>query len=197
MLLPTTVSKFGNRSGFQAEAAVILAAIALHARGVGHIRSAHCSLLRHARLLFDPLSSPVVVGVGDNKHPVSEVGSAEGASRKYERENFVAFIFQTGAYLLEIPSGPNRHKPANILRHDPAGTQFAYDTKHFRPEKPRVAAALSLAGRRVRLAGKAAGDNVNGPEVELSAPPDVAEEADISEVLAQDCSAKLVIFHHP
>ena len=84
ILLPTTVSKFGNRLRFQAEAAVIVAAIALHARGVGNIRSAHCSLLRHARLLFDPLSSPVVVGVGDNKHPVSEVGSAEGASRKYE-----------------------------------------------------------------------------------------------------------------
>jgi hypothetical protein len=95
--------------------------------------------------------------VGHDKAPLSEMGSADAASRKYERFNFVAARFQVRRHQIECHSD----EPSNVFTKHPSGPDLAYDPKHFRPEMTVVVNAAPLPNVTEWLAGESSAEKGN------------------------------------
>ena len=99
--------------------------------------------------------------MGADPNPVPSVGRTLGASWNNKRLNFVAFIFQVKAHSLEYHSVLQSKEARNVFRQDPSGFNFVNRSKHLRPEEAIILTSFSLSGAGKRLAGEAAGEEVN------------------------------------
>ena len=73
----------------------------------------------------------------------------------------VSFRFQVSTHLLEDHSLRPINNSENVLAHDPAGSNSPNNPQHFRPEVAVVLRAPALAREAERLAGEAAGKDVD------------------------------------
>jgi hypothetical protein len=93
----------------------------------------------------------VAFGVGDNENPESEVISTDGTSRNFKRRrDCVTDGRQVSAHLVEyhfVLVINARH----IFPNNPSGRNFAYDSKHFRPEMTVISRAPPLPGNGQRV----------------------------------------------
>lgn len=108
------------------------------ALGVGHIRTA-------------------AVGVGQDGASVPPVRGVDGRSRNNDRPPGVADGFQVRKHRVERQIDD----ASNIFTKHPAGPELRNNSQHFRPEVTVISLASSLPGEGERLAGEAAGNNVN------------------------------------
>jgi hypothetical protein len=142
--------------------------------GVGNIASTCISRLPNPfflsffRLLFILLlklsgdsAMFVSLGVSNNPYPVPSVRCVDGASWNNKRLDFVTFVFQVNAHLLEYHAPFNINDSVNILSDDPPWPKKSDNSKHFRPEIAVVCCSFSLSGTGKRLAGEAACEEVN------------------------------------
>jgi hypothetical protein len=95
------------------------------------------------------------LGVGNNPDPVAAVRRVDACSRKYDREDFVAFTFQVSAHRVENHPFIPTNEAANVLRHDIGGASLSYDSKHLRPEISIVGCPGPLSCCTKGLAGEA------------------------------------------
>jgi hypothetical protein len=107
--------------------------------------------------------------------------------------NPVAFSLQLSAHLLEYHPVIPINNSENVLAHDPSGTDCPNCLKHCRPEVASVIGSFALSRLRERLAGEAAGENVDtsSPKREVCV-SDVLEVRLIGEVEFEDTIAERV-----
>tara|TARA_R110000851_G_scaffold51585_2_gene122399 strand:- start:161 stop:511 length:351 start_codon:yes stop_codon:yes gene_type:complete len=103
------------------------------------------------------------VGVSNNPNPVSFVRGTDASSWNKGREDFVLFILQRRAHLVEYHAFVPTSKPANVLCHDPSGANLSDNSEHFRPEMSIVGSAFSLSDHGERLTRKSATEDVDSP----------------------------------
>jgi hypothetical protein len=84
---------------------------------------------------------------------------SDGTSRNTDRLNLVPRAFQVSMYLLE--NVLHRVDAINVFANNPTGLEFLYASNHFRPEEAVILCAASLSGVGKRLAGEAAGKEVD------------------------------------
>jgi len=89
------------------------------------------------------------------------MGSVDTTSRKYERLDIVAFIFQVNAHLLEYQSVRPINNSENVFAHDPTGTNLPNSSKHLRPEVAVISRPFAFSGDAERLARESAGEHVD------------------------------------
>jgi hypothetical protein len=93
------------------------------------------------------------------------MGSTDGTSRKYKRDDFVALRFQLRLHFVEDQPGIPSKEAANIFAHDVARANFPYRSKHVRPEMSSIVLAFPLSGGAVWLAWESSGEDVDGSSV--------------------------------
>jgi hypothetical protein len=99
--------------------------------------------------------------MGDKPASVPSVGSADTASRYNVRLHFVSCRLQVRAHLIEDQSFRPINNSENILAHDPTGSNNPNNVEHRGPEVPCVIRTLPFARERERLAGEAAGKDID------------------------------------
>jgi len=129
------------------------------------------------------------LGVGNNPDAVSSVRGVDGASWNNKRPNGVTFAFQVSKRAVEF----HLNEPSNVLSNDPTGPKLFDNSKHFRPEVTRVVSASLLSGGGKRLAGEAAGDEVDFTrDCGFCNGSDVSIVFDFWPMLLQNCRGKWI-----
>ena len=111
-----------------------------------------------------PPSTSLGIGVGhiagDDPDPVAPVRGPDSRSRNNSAPHLVAERFQVSVYALEAV----RHldDASNVLQQAPTGPEGGHNPTQFRPEIAVVVHAALDSGHTPRLAGKAAGEQVDG-----------------------------------
>jgi hypothetical protein len=125
-----------------------------------------------------------VIGVGNNPHPLSSVRRTGMDSTHHDRPAGVAKRFQVSEHLVSRCSAQAR----DVLNDNPRGSCLLDDSCELRPEVPCIVASPATAGDRVRLAGEAAGNEVNAKSSGVE-PVDVVMDWHSRKVLGQNLSA--------
>lgn len=140
---------------------------------------------------FVRLLTESVVTVGNNPNSVSAVRRVDACSRKYGREDFVAFTFQVSAHRVENSPGIPTKEAANVLRHDVGGASLSNDSKHFRPEIPIVGCPGPLSCCTKGLTGEASrNDGYTSAKVSCVESLDIVEGLGFGEVMGEDLPTK-------
>lgn len=152
--------------------------------------------IRYVPSVFLCPETSVVLGVGQEKAPLSEVRGTDASSWKYERPAGVTFTLQVRKTVVEF----HIDEPSNILSKHPSGPELRHDPAHLRPEETVVLRAPSLPGFRDRLAGEATGQkgrasDAGVPKRSSCNAADVVESRYARPVSGQDSSAVCVTFH--
>lgn len=152
--------------------------------------------IRYVPSVFLCPETSVVLGVGQEKAPLSEVRGTDASSRNNERPDGVAETLQVRSAIVE------RHadEASNVLSKHPSGPELRHDPAHLRPEETVIRRASSLPGAGERLAGKAAADegrvfDAGVPKRSSCNVADVVESRYARPVSGQDSSAVCVTFH--
>jgi len=82
------------------------------------------------------------------------VWGCHGTSWKYNRLRFVTRVFQISQCVVER----QMDEPTNVFTKHPSGPEFAYNSKHFRPEEAVIILALSLPGDGEWLTRESSGE---------------------------------------
>lgn len=132
---PTIVSKFGNRFGAHEDSGVIVAAIALHVLGVGHVSRFGFSAKKFLGPLPPERSARAFVllasGVGNQEDPVTAVRGTDGGSRYAIPLRVVPARGQVPENSPEVPASKESW---NVLHEDESGSYSANGSDNFRPK---------------------------------------------------------------
>ena len=142
---------------------------------------------------FVRLLTESVVTVGNNPDAVPAVWRVDACSRKYDREDFVAFTFQVRAHRVENQPVIPTKEAANVLRHDVGGASLSNDSKHFRPEISIVGYPGPLSCCTKRLAGESTrNDGYTSAKVSCVEGLDIVEGLGFGEVVGEDLTAERI-----
>jgi hypothetical protein len=130
----------------------------------------------------------MALGVSHDETPLSQVGRADGRSRKYKRPRFVPCGVQVSEYTVECQSD----EASNILDNDPSGLVDMHNAEHLRPEITVVCRAPSLAGDTEWLAGNASGHNINASKVVPPHVPYIRDPLHVRPMLRENLPAVVV-----
>ena len=137
--------------------------------------------------------SSLVVGVSNNPDSVAAVRRVDACSRKYDREDFVAFTFQVSAHRVENHPFIPTNEAANVLRHDVGGASLSNDSEHLRPEISIVGCPGPLSCCRKRLAGEATRkDSYTSSKRSCVEGFDIVEGLGFGEVMGEDLPTERV-----
>jgi len=124
------------------------------------------------------------------------VRRVDACSRKYDREDFVAFTFQVSTHRVENSPGIETKEAANVLRHDEGGASLSNDSKHFRPEISIVGRPGPLSCCTKGLAGEASrNDGYTSAKRSCVEGFDIVEGLRFWEVVAKDLAAEGVLLN--
>ena len=130
-------------------------------------------------------------GVRNNPDSVPAVRRVDACSRKYGREDFVAFTFQVSAHRVENQPFIPTKEAANVLRHDVGGASLSNDSKHFRPEISVVGCPGPLSCCTKGLAGEATrNDGYTSAKVSCVEGLDIVEGLGFGEVVGEYLTAE-------
>jgi hypothetical protein len=121
-----------------------------------------------------------------------------GGSDVGSRYNFPFRVIPDRGKISKHSVKPSTKEHWDVLHNHVAGSKLANDSEHLGPESAALSVdSDSLASNGNILAGETACDDINGPEIVLSAIADIPEALRRWEVLRKDFIAKLVNLHLP
>jgi len=130
----------------------------------------------------------MAVGVGHNPNPIPSVRGVDGASWKYKRPCFVAFVLQVSKHVIERHADDARY----VFTNNPTGPSFGNNPKHLRPEVTVICRALLLPGNREWLTRKSACKQIGSGVLRSVEFMDVGNNWDCGPVLCEDLLAKRI-----